>query len=55
MNFEDKVSMLGILGSFWKLEPERRKLLNHKQFNLVNEGFLKVIPNAHWNIVMYIV
>ncbi len=47
MNFEDKVGMLGIFGLFWKLEPERGQLLNHKQFNHVNEGFLKVIPNVH--------
>lgn len=47
LNFEDKVGMLGILGLFCKLEPERGQLLNHKLFNLVNEGFLKVIPNVH--------
>lgn len=45
--FEDKVGMLGILGLFWKLEPESGQLLNYKQFNLVNEGFLKIITNVH--------
>ncbi len=55
MNSEDKADMLETFSLFCKLEPERGQLLNHKQLNLVNEGFLKVIPNLHWNIVMYTV
>lgn len=47
MNSEDKVDMLGTFGLFCKLEPERGQLLNHKNLIMVNEGFLKVIPNLN--------